>query len=347
MAATRSASASSLVPSDITSGRAIPPMPPSSTEMIVEVSDSQVEAVESPIAPAMPEKVPLDPQDPPNASQPVMNYYQRMALEEDAKAAAAAAAESEAVAGGAESEKQRDKEHHILDEFQDKILKREEQDKLYAEKGGKGRGRGKGKGKGRGGKGKGKGKGKGRGTPKTSSPAPKRKTRRGKKDPTARVLFESDDDTWQDGTTQPKGLKRPAAAKAKAQVKPKSKARGQRSQKEQELGDSQPKTKRTRSNPKKEVAPVETKPDIPVFSKCTLIPYWSRVACGLKVPSTDEKEGEPKKGLRQVFYIGVKGASMKEHIDIIVEIVPGYFNDSTMNAFPTPCLFPQLKRFKH
>ena len=142
------------------------------------------------------------------------------------------------------------------------------------------------------------------------------------KDSAVRTLFQSEDETWQDEpkvkSTPP--LKRPAAAKTKAKAK--SKAKGDAAVKGEGKGVTEPKPKKTRQGETSE------KPNIPVFSKCTVIPYWSRVACGLKVSALshprDADDGEPKQGLRQVFYIGVKGASMEEHINVIVEIAPGY-----------------------
>ena len=353
--AAKSTSTSSLVPSEVGSGRPIPaatgPSAVVDPTAIVEVNDSQIEDVEP-----EQEKTPMEPYGP-NAVEGVevavgsvevakssppkepihLNYYARMALEADAQAAAAAAS----VAEKAEDPKKEDiipktqkgdnpKEHHILSPYAEKVLTRTEQDALYVEKGGrtkgrgagKGKGRGKGKGKGRGGKGRGgKGRGKGSKTPK-SSPAPKPKTRKVKKDLAARELFRSDDESWQE-VPKSQRLKRPAAAKSK--VNPKSKAKSEKPKTEKDAvkkgegkGVAEPKPKRTRTS--------HAEIEIPIFSKCTVIPYWSRVACGLKVPSHGS-EDEPKTGLKQVFYIGIKGASMAEHIDIIVEIVPGiYFN---------------------
>lgn len=354
MAATAgSASTSSLVPSEVGSGRPFPPesLSPPDPTAIVEVNESQVEDVqmEQPAdVPIQPDVVPVEEgveakSSPPKEPTRHLNYYERMALEADAQAAAAAAAADKVDAekvdeakGPEDSEGGEIPNHHILDPLQEKILTRAAQDAMFAEKG-KGRGRGKGKGRGRG-KGRGKGKGagkdgkgkdgkvrkrKGSKTPKSSpsAPAPKRKSRK-VKDAAVRTLFQSEDETWQDEpkvkSTPP--LKRPAAAKTKAN--PKSKAKGDAAVKGEGKGVTEPKPKKTRQGETSE------KPTIPVFSKCTVIPYWSRVACGLKVSALshprDADEGEPKQGLRQVFYIGVKGASMEEHINVIVEIAPGY-----------------------
>ena len=251
--AAKSTSTSSLVPSEVGSGRPIPaatgPSAVVDPTAIVEVNDSQIEDVEP-----EQEETPMEPYGP-NAVEGVevtvgsvevakssppkepihLNYYARMALEADAQAAAAAAAVAEkAVDPKKENipktqEQDIPKEHHILSPYEEKVLTRTEQDALYAEKGGRtkgrGKGRGKGKGKGRGGKGRGgKGRGKGSKTPK-SSPAPKPKTRKVKKDPAVRELFRSDDESWQE-VPKSQRLKRPAAAKSK--VNPKSKAKSEK-----------------------------------------------------------------------------------------------------------------------
>lgn len=356
MAAAGSTSTNSLVPSEVGSGRPIPSksLSPPDPTAIVEVNGSQVEDVEEEQVPIQSDVAPVEKdgkaKSPPKEPTRHLNYYERMALEEDARAAAAAAADKadetkadetkgdetkgdETMGGeteGPEDSKNEEtsKEHHILSPLQEKILTRSQQDAMFAAKG-KGRGRGKGRGKGKG-KGKGKDrkvrKGKGSKTPKSSPsvPAPKRKTRRGKKDPVARTLFQSDDDEWQE---EPKSkpspaLKRPAA---KSKANPKSKAKKDAVMKGEGKGVTEPKPKKARQSNGMETG---DKPEIPIFSKCTVIPYWSRVACGLKVSALSHKrdgdEDEPKSGLRQVFYIGIKGASMQEHINVIVEIAPGY-----------------------
>ena len=228
-------------------------------------------------------------------------------------------------------------QHHVLDPLIEKVLTRQEQDALYVDKGGKQRGRGKGKGKGRG---------------------------RGKqaKDPVCRTLFPSDEESFDTPGTgdvfepvppKPKGtakakakaasVKRPAAApsslrKPKAEAVPpvdvpatKKRARKPKEEPKPKEDDAN-KERKTRKRPNKEQDTQQPKPKvervpIPVFQNCSVVPYWSRLACGLKVPCNLGNEGgEPisKTGLRQAFYVCVKGAAMKEHVDLIVEMVPGF-----------------------
>ena len=66
--------------------------------------------------------------------------------------------------------------------------------------------------------------------------------------------------------------------------------------------------------------------DIPTFASCSIVPYWSRPACGLKVPvrlgrpETDPEHLSTK--VTQAFYVGVRGAPMKELVAVIAEVVP-------------------------
>ena len=78
------------------------------------------------------------------------------------------------------------------------------------------------------------------------------------------------------------------------------------------------------------MSPKEDRPSIPVFASCSIVPYWSRPACGLKVPvrlgrpETDPEHLSTK--VTQAFYVGVRGAPMKELVESIAEIVSQSFD---------------------
>ena len=176
--------------------------------------------------------------------------------------------------------------------------------------------------------------------------------RKQKKDPVARVLFPSDaeDEEKDDGTptgspdkSGDKPRKRPAAAKAKSSPGPKAKAKSSPGAKAKakgrgkkvtgkgldvetgKVGDEKgPKKRRQRNPPKTDDSsgkPKIVKQEVPTFQCSVVVPYWSRGACGLKVPPQKTDGGIASKNWRQVFYLGVRGATMKEHIDIIATIV--------------------------
>ena len=231
--------------------------------------------------------------------------------------------------------------HHILDPLAERILKRQDQDKLYVEKRGKQRGRGKGKGRGRG---------------------------KQVKDPVCRNLFPSDEEGSDKEVPPPDVESEPAKPKRKAKPafkRPAASASASRGRKpkaetvEEPVPPVEPAPKKRARKPKQEEKAEENKKDkankekenkpgkrirkdedttqqpkpkvekipIPVFHSCTVVPYWSRLACGLKVPCNlgkEDGESTTKNGLQQVFYVAVKGATMKEHVDLIVEMAPGF-----------------------
>ena len=253
-------------------------------------------------------------------------------------------------------------QHHILDEYQARLLRRAEQDSLYIDQGGRRRGRapkveGKGRGRGRGrgraadkadkddsheadrkpaprAKAKAKAKASAKASAKAKNTQPKSKSKKGKG---VRKLFASDDETWQEdneagsraapkrkataaksGARKSKrnrdsqnealaaGSAEPAAAAAGAPATP--------VRVESPAGHDLPPPAPERPSRKPGSKPEDAKKGkVPGFNHCQIVPYWSRQACGLKVR---DDEG----GLRQVFYVGVKGASMKEHLDLISEI---------------------------
>ena len=201
-------------------------------------------------------------------------------------------------------------EHHILDELQGKFLRRAEQDALRrapqeGEEDGRGRGRGRGRGKGRG-KGKGKGKGKkGRGKGE-SKPKGRKRVRRA-----LQPEFEESvgSDSWSvkavagSDAPQPAPKKAPkakqtakskaspknksketrakAAAKAKGVPKEKAKAKAKSTPAPPADADSAGAPKKLRG---KKAHGVEI--EIPVFNYATIVPYWSRNACALKMPES-------------------------------------------------------------
>lgn len=55
------------------------------------------------------------------------------------------------------------------------------------------------------------------------------------------------------------------------------------------------------------------RPKIEQFRHCSMVPFWSRTAVGIKV-----KQGELTP---QVFYLGVRGVSMGVHVDSMREVV--------------------------
>ena len=249
-------------------------------------------------------------------------------------------------------------QHHILDEYQARLLRRAEQDSLYIDQGGRRRGRapkveGKGRGRGRGRaadkadkddsheadrkpapRAKAKAKASAKASAKAKNTQPKSKSKKGKG---VRKLFASDDETWQEdneagsraapkrkataaksGARKSKrnrdsqnealaaGSAEPAAAAAGAPATP--------VRVESPAGHDLPPPAPERPSRKPGSKPEDAKKGkVPGFNHCQIVPYWSRQACGLKVR---DDEG----GLRQVFYVGVKGASMKEHLDLISEI---------------------------
>ena len=207
--------------------------------------------------------------------------------------------------------------HHILDPLAERILKRQDQDKLYVEKGGKQRGRGKGKGRGR-----------------------------GKKDPVCRNLFPSDEEGSDKEVPPPDVESEPAKPKRKAKPafkRPAASASASRGRKpkaetvEEPVPPVEPAPKKRARKPKQEEKAEENKKDkankekenkpgkrtrkdedttqqpkpkvekipIPVFHGCTVVPYWSRLACGLKVPCNlgkeikEDGESTTKNGLQQ------------------------------------------------
>ena len=251
-------------------------------------------------------------------------------------------------------------EHHILSPLQAKLLKRSEQDALFQEKGGRARGRGKGRvgdeaeeevvqGV----------------LPITSSTKSRKDSMVRTLFPEDLEIPddpEPDGDVAEPSSSAAAPKKKPAgksrarkaspkkAPKAKAKAKatakrfaaksrPKSKAKKEEEgveidEKSDAAQAGSPKLKRQRKQPAKKPSIEEdkvdkkskvTKLEVPVFSCSTVVPYWSRNACGLKVPKymgAEAGEGEgDQDGLKQVFYIGVKGATMKEHLDIIVDMV--------------------------
>ena len=162
---------------------------------------------------------------------------------------------------------------------------------------GRGRGRGRGKGTGRGkgrGRGKEKAKGKGKGTPKakptkTTSPKLKRgKTKQAKgKGLSPKFDKAAKDDTWSakegdgslweklEGEEEIKRKKEPAEAKA---AQPKAKAK---TEDKKRKGDSQSSAPQAKQERKKRGI------EIPTFNHSTVVPYWSRNACALKMPCGD------------------------------------------------------------
>lgn len=258
-------------------------------------------------------------------------------------------------------EMEEEKQHHILDEYEERILRRAEQDNLYIDQGGRKRGRApKGEGKGRG-----RGRGRGRAADKSDKddthdaerkpaarakakarPAsakskaknsqPKSKSKKGK---AARKLFDSDDETWkEDSEAANRAAPKRRATAAKSAARKSKRNRNGDDQCEApasgSAGQSAPATPVQAESPAEHAAlppPAPERPSrksrskasnpsdakkekVPGFNHCQIVPYWSRQACGLKVR---DDEG----GLRQVFYVGVKGASMKEHLDLISEVV--------------------------
>lgn len=218
-----------------------------------------------------------------------------------------------------------EKGHHMLDELQEKILSRAEQDAALG-LGGKGRKR-KGEAKAKASpkaKGKAKAKAKGKaaakkpnkvdeeekptrkrkaqdkpsGDSQPENPKPRRQ-RKGKankdgpsplfqvspKDPVRRVLFPDD-------STSPPALKKPAA---------KAKAKARKEQKEVVVTPKAKAKSKSKAAPKKdeETKKVTTHPKIklPAFTHSTIAPYWSRNAVALKVPG-----GNGKNGLTQAGY---------------------------------------------
>lgn len=316
--------------------------------VVLTVEDSQVEIVE-----------PAEPVDQSQAERP-LNYYERMFLEknpivQDDLGANEKTEKSEIEEVPApketppptetpeEPETPQEPEgppHHMLDEYQEKVLLRSQQDALYAEVGG-GR-KGKGRGKGKKGKGKGKdGKGKGKGRKNQGQVRMSAMKKKPKKDPVARVLFPSEGEEEQKDDGAPTGspaksrstpsYKKPASAKAKASPGSKAKAKAKSKSKARakeigEVGDEKGPKKGRQSKPSKpdddeSGKPKIVKQEIPTFQCSVVVPYWSRGACGLKVPQQQTDGGIASKTWWQVFYLGVRGASMKEHIDIIAAIV--------------------------
>lgn len=345
MAAAPSTTSLASLPSQVQGGRGLPD--PAAEGAVVTVEESQVEIFDPEVPPPIEPEVP-----PPIEPAPPLNYYERMFLEknplveppnedieksENGEVTGEATVPEETPPNEASevAEQPEVPPHHMLDEYMEKVLTRSEQDALYAEVG-KGKGRGKGKGGGKGKKGRGKGKDLSQGS------AMKKKARKGRKDPVARVLFPSDAEEEQRDDGAPTGspaaksrstssYKRPAAAKAKAspgskakaKAKSKSKARGKEIG---AVGDEKGQKKRRQSKTDDgdgNGKPKIVKQEIPTFQCSVVVPYWSRGACGLKVPpqKIDGEGGIASKNWRQVFYLGVRGASMKEHIDIIASIV--------------------------
>ena len=209
-------------------------------------------------------------------------------------------------------------EHHILDELENKYLRRAEQDALRwapqedQEDGRGSRGRGRGRGKGRG-KGKGKGKGrKGRGKGES-----KPKSRKGVRRALQPELEESvGSDSCSVHATAGSDLPQPTPKKAakapkraaKAKASPKNKSK-QSKAKAAAKAKGAPKAKaaaKAKSAPApaegpradaedaaapakklrgKKAHPVEI--EIPEFNYATIVPYWSRNACALKMPELD------------------------------------------------------------
>ena len=209
-------------------------------------------------------------------------------------------------------------EHHILDELENKYLRRAEQDALRwapqedQEDGRGSRGRGRGCGKGRG-KGKGKGKGrKGRGKGES-----KPKSRKGVRRALQPELEESvGSDSCSVHATAGSDLPQPTPKKAakapkraaKAKASPKNKSK-QSKAKAAAKAKGAPKAKaaaKAKSAPApaegpradaedaaapakklrgKKAHPVEI--EIPEFNYATTVPYWSRNACALKMPELD------------------------------------------------------------
>ena len=210
-------------------------------------------------------------------------------------------------------------EHHILDELENKYLRRAEQDALRRApqedqedgRGSRGRGRGRGKGRGKGkGKGKGrKGRGKGESKPKSRKgvrralqpeleesvgsdscsvhatagsdlpqPTPKKAAKAPKRAAKAKASPKNKSkQSKAKAAAKAKGApKAKAAAKAKSAPAP---AEGPRADAEDAAA---PAKKKLRG---KKAHPVEI--EIPEFNYATIVPYWSRNACALKMPELD------------------------------------------------------------
>ena len=229
-------------------------------------------------------------------------------------------------------------QHHILDEFAEKVLTRADQDKLRwgdgdaeeskdkSKKGGrKGKGRGKGKkGKGRG---RGRGRGKGRGPPGKTTPKPK--TRISSKafekyvGETKRNLSPKFDEAMGDedwtlakdkAETTPKSTKGPSMKRPATKAKAKAKAKASQKPKGSSVpsavsgigGEEEKPKKRAKTSGDGGVdasAGVKKRGNpglaVPTFSHCTLVPYWSRNAVALKMPIKDD--GASSSGLTQAI----------------------------------------------
>ncbi|CAL1165988.1 unnamed protein product [Cladocopium goreaui] len=249
-------------------------------------------------------------------------------------------------------------EHHILDELENKYLRRAEQDALRwapqedQEDGRGSRGRGRGRGKGRG-KGKGKGKGrKGRGKGES-----KPKSRKGVRRALQPELEESvGSDSCSVHATAGSDLPQPTPKKAakapkraaKAKASPKNKSK-QSKAKAAAKAKGAPKAKaaaKAKSAPApaegpradaedaaapakklrgKKAHPVEI--EIPEFNYATIVPYWSRNACALKMPELDNPSH-----ITQSFYIASKKHDMKELISVSAEIASRFAYATLVDA---------------
>ncbi len=210
-----------------------------------------------------------------------------------------------------------DQTHHILDEFQKKILLRAEQDTAMgvAGKGRKKKDKAekeaeqvpKRKGK----------RGDAKDVPSATSAAPKKRTRKpkvsdgetapkkprtaktsGKKDPVARRLFHDESPEKSEKTSPPTkpNPKKKASPKKKAPPKKTEKAKtGDKEEKKVKIGKV--KEEKAEKGSKAARVPREKKPKVPSFSCSHVVPYWSRDAVALKVPGGGGKTGLTQAGL--------------------------------------------------
>lgn len=223
-------------------------------------------------------------------------------------------------------------EHHILDDLKQKILTRADQGALYKEKGspkkGKGRGRGKGKGKGK------KAKSKAQEEDEEKEKKPASRPRRSKKDvegkgedaapkrrrreSLVKTLFQSDDESWKDPAPAPaegnEGKAKPTRKRGRSVAAKPSKeadevtaapvaAQGEATMaKKRSTKTKDQKSAKGEGEAKADKKTRRVKSDLPTFTHCNIVPYWSRPACGLKVPvkiAGNVAKKESKTGMTQ------------------------------------------------